>query len=612
MTQTQQLHRAKMSATFAHVAHIADSKFGFSGRPQQGYNQYEITFSGLGEFGLPYEKKFTFRTTLDGKYFAVAGRDWSARSFDELIKNYNAGSSYVRSISTQSMLFDFVVFTADEIKQARLFWAQEQGVELEEDVVPEVKNEVVAATEVVAEVAAEPVAEVSIAPAVEAEVVEEVVAEEDNKEEAVAESAWEPAPEMPVVVEEYTETEVRFCTPEMLKESQRAIQYFTRVIQRQTRAVDDRAREVVKGEFKVAAARTAPTRTRAQQKLEEARARLTGEQEELERFVAARDRALRQHQHLESLPKQTFDEKEECVTNRSDAAVVLIRTMAGDLIEVEVDMPTPIYLLVEEFIRQHRYNRSAGSRLVFAVDGEEEPLLAGSVTPENWERSRKTWSEVFQTADAIPMFNLLILAPNDSEKEIRAKVDLIRQIVEKKKLGDNNSTEDLYSLYSEWILTYRPSQKGNRYTTMSDFVDQHLHLFPELDEEALAAQQAEKKYRKLLGRFKSMRYWEHTWYDRCVAWYGEAETTRQRAMALEQLRQLMAQQPDVVLTMDQSRFFRRWLGIPELLAEGMTGARICGCHHADCMVARWEELEAALDEAEMKGWVIEEEDHRRR
>jgi hypothetical protein len=410
---------------------------------------------------------------------------------------------------------------------------------------------------------------------------------------------------MPVVVEEYTETEVRFCTPEMLKESQREIQYLTRVIQRQTRAVDDRAREVVKCEFKVAAARTAPTRTRAQQKLEEARARHIGEQEELGRFVAARDRALRQHQHLESLPKQTFDEKEECIVNRSNAAVVLIRTMTGDLIEVEVDMPTPIYLLVEEFIRQRHYNRSAGSRLVFAVDGEEEPLLAGNVSQENWERGRKTWSEVFQTADAIPMFNLLILPSNDSEEEVRAKVSLIRQIVEKKKLGDNNSTEDLHSLYSEWILTYRPAQKGNRYTTMSDFVDQHLHLFPELDEEAFAALQAEKKYRKLLGRFKVFRRTELEFVARMVEWYGEAEATRQRDMAFEQLRQLRAQQPDIVMTRQQSQFFRRWLNIPEMLAEGFTGHQLCGC--GDCMVSRWEELEAALDEAEMKGWVIEEE-----
>jgi hypothetical protein len=286
--------------------------------------------------------------------------------------------------------------------------------------------------------------------------------------------------------------------------------------------------------------------------------------------------------------------------------------MTGDLIEVEVDMPTPIYLLVEEFIRQRHYNRSAGSRLVFAVDGEEEPLLAGSVTPENWDRSRKTWSEVFQTADAIPMFNLLILPSNDSEEEVRAKVSLIRQIVEKKKLGDNNSTEDLYSLYSEWILTYRPSQKGNRYTTMSDFVDQHLHLFPELDEAALAAQQAEKEYRDRLGRFKTIRSGQYNLFDRLVGWYGEDETVRQRAMVLEQLRQLLAQQPDVVLTMDQSRFFRRWLSIPELLGEGMTCGQICGCHHDDCMIARWEELEAALDEAEMKGWVIEEEFNRRR
>lgn len=605
MTQNQKLHRAKMSATFAHVAHIANSKYGFSGRPVRGHDHYEITFSGLGKFGLPYEKKFSFLATLDRKYFAVAGCDWSARSFDELIKNYNAGSSYVRSISTQWMLFDFVVFTADEIKQARLIWAQEQGVELEEEVVPEVKNEVVAATEVVAEVAAEPVAEVSIAPAVEAEVMEEVVAE-DSKEEAVAESSWEAAPEMPVVVEEYTETEVRFCTPEKLKESQREIQFLTRLIQRQEMAVDKAARGVEKCEFKVAAARTAPTRTRAQQKLEEARARHNGEQEELGHFVAARDRALRHHQHLESLPKQTFDEKEECVVNRSNAAVVLIRTMTGDLIEVEVDMPTPIYLLVEEFIRQRHYNRSAGSRLVFAVDGEEEPLLAANVSQENWERGRKTWSEVFQTADAIPMFNLLILPSNDSEEEVRAKVSLIRQIVEKKKLGDNNSTEDLHSLYSEWILTYRPAQKGNRYTTMSDFVDQHLHLFPELDEEALAALQAEKEYRKKLAKFKASRLSEYTRFDRLVAWYGEAETNRQRAMVLEQLRQLLAQQPDAVLTLDQSRFFRRWLSIPELLAEGMTGDRICGCRHADCMVARWEELEAALDEAEMKGWIIED------
>lgn len=583
-----------MSATFAHVAHIADSKFGFSGRPQKGFNQYEITFSGLGEFGLPYEKKFTFRTTLDGKYFAVAGRDWSARSFDELIKNYNAGSAYVRSTTTQSMLFDFVVFTADEVKQARLFWAQEQGVELEEDVVSEVKNEVVAATEVVAEVATEPVTEV----------VEEVVTEEDNKEEAVAESSWEAAPEMPVVVEEYTETEVRFCTPELLKESRHVIQHLTKLIQRQSLVLDKVAREVEKCEFKVAAARTAPTRTRAQQKLEQLQAYLQNEREHLELHVVARDRALRRQQHLESLPKQSFDEKEECIVKRSDAAVVLIRTMAGNLLEVEVDMPTPIYLLVEEFIRQHRYNRSAGSRLVFVVDGEDEPLLAGSVTPENWERSRKTWSEVFQTADAIPMFNLLIQAPNDDDYDIRAKVDLIRQIVEKKKLEDNNSTEDLYSLYSEWILTYRPSHKGNRYTTMSDFVEQHLHLFPEMDEEAFAALQAEKKYRKDLAKFKGFRRSQLNFPNHVAAWYG-AEGEQGRAVCLEQLRQLLAQQPDVVFTRQQAQFFRRWLSIPEMLAEGMTGRQICSC--GDCLVSRWEEMEAALDEAEMKGWELPEE-----
>jgi hypothetical protein len=392
----------------------------------------------------------------------------------------------------------------------------------------------------------------------------------------------------------------------MLKESHREIQYLTKLIQRQACVVEKAAREVMKCEQKVSVARTAPTRTRAQEKLEDVRARHVGEQEDLVRFVAARDQALRQHQHLESLPKQTFDEKEDCIVERSNAAVVLIRTMTGDLIEVEVDMPTPIYLLVEEFIRQRRYNRSAGSRLVFAIDGEDEPLLGGSfITQPNWERSRKTWAEVFHTADAIPMFNLLVQGPNDSEGEIREKVELIREIAEKKKLGDSNSTEDLYSLYSEWILTYRPSQKGNRYTTMSDFVDQHPHLFPELDEEAFAAAQAEKKYLRLLGKFRAFRQHESHHNNRVREWYGDVEVDRQKEIALEQLRQLIRQQPDVVLEWHQMRFFRRWLSVQEILAEGLVGVQICSCgDEQGCMVARWEELEASLDEADLNGWNI--------
>jgi hypothetical protein len=43
-----------------------------------------------------------------------------------------------------------------------------------------------------------------------------------------------------------------------------------------------------------------------------------------------------------------------------------------------------------------------------------------------------------------------------------------------------------------------------------------------------------------------------------------------------------------------------------MLEEGFTGERICGCTHDTCMTRRWEELEASLDEAEMKGWVIPE------
>jgi hypothetical protein len=571
------------AATFTQTAHIPNTKYGFSGRPQQGYDQYEISFSGLGELGLPYTKTFTFRVTLDGAYFAIAGRDWTSRSFDELLKNYNAGSSAVRSFSTQTMLFDFVVFTDEEIKQARMMWAEEKGI-------PFVDDEPAVAAPV-----EEPVADVAPVPAVEDA--------SDSKEEAVIDFE-----EQPIATEE----QPAFCTPKMIRDTNALIRRLTQVIS----TLQNKERTFLARKSKYAEAielaNNNPRITQGERKRLRDKHAKTEEQMALahEEFAAAvreRDAALRHLQHLQSLPLGKLSQPEIAhqPVVRSEAASVMVRMLSGDLVEIEIDMNLPVISLMEEFIRQRRFNPSASKRLLFIVDGEEEPLIAHDLSAEKLERVSKKWSELF--SDSLPLFHLLIQSPNEHPVDVRSKVDFIRSIAEEKKRGDDNKDEDLYALYSEWILTYLPPAKSNRYINMSAFVDQHPDLFPEMDEETLKAQKAEREYRQHLANFRVLRDGDVAGIeDRLerLARYFHSDIdnmSRIRETNIAALQRQLHENPNLVLTVYEQGRYRQWITLHEMFALGLNPRQICSCSSPNCYVSNWDRLSADLAMAELNG-----------
>jgi hypothetical protein len=572
------------AATFTQTAHIPNTKYGFSGRPQQGYDQYEISFSGLGEFGLPYTKTFTFRVTLDGAYFAIAGRDWTSRSFDELLKNYNAGSSAVRSFSTQTMLFDFVVFTDDEIKQARKMWAEEKGIPFVED-------------EPVVVAVAAPVEEPVVAPV---DAVPEVEDASDSKYEA--EIDFE---EQPVAVEE----EPAFCTPQMLRDAESYIRRLTKNIYSCENNERKFLERKLKSEEALLLAQSNPRANnryhdRLRQKIADAELQLAAVREELAAIVRERDSALRRKQHLQTLPlgQPLSSESAPQPVLRSKASSVTIRMLSGDLVEIEIDMDQPIIRLMEEFIRQRRFNPSAGKRLVFIVDGEDEPLIAYDRSDE---RVNSKWSEVF--SESLPLLHLLIQAPNERPSDVHDKVCLIREIGEKQKRISDSSDEEIYSLYSEWILTYVPPAKSNRYTTMSAFVEQHLHLFPQLDDQAFYAHQAEKEYRKLLADFRDFRDRDAASAEDRIQQLAEYYQSTPEHILLMQaqyqrnLQHLLEVDPDYVFSQHDNHHYRHWFTIMELLAFGVRPRHICSCTRPRCFIGNWERLSADLAEAELNG-----------
>jgi hypothetical protein len=96
------------------VYHIPEFK-NLSGFKIEECDKYKITFSS--------GKKLFFSRSHNG-YFAVSGRYWTDRSFEGLIKNYNKGSLAVQSFlkNRNIELFDYTVFSEDEIKEAITMW----------------------------------------------------------------------------------------------------------------------------------------------------------------------------------------------------------------------------------------------------------------------------------------------------------------------------------------------------------------------------------------------------------------------------------------------------------------------------------------------------------
>ena len=163
---------------------------------------------------------------------------------------------------------------------------------------------------------------------------------------------------------------------------------------------------------------------------------------------------------------------------------ITLKTLAGDLLTIEVDLNDTIQNFPLHFAREMGYNPKTIHRFEFMVhpECEEEPFRL-------MDHSKHSWLELFPTPEDIPILHFLVQSEN--EKDIESKIDLIRSIVEKERLKCPLSDEEIASHYHQWYLTYLPPTKSNRYITLSDFVHQSSHLFPVYSREEIYAIQME-------------------------------------------------------------------------------------------------------------------------
>jgi len=397
----------------------------------------------------------------------------------------------------------------------------------------------------------------------------------------------------------------QFRNKQLLRQAQVDLRYTTKVVAKFDRDMAKQARNVVKQEMKTLASRPGTAaRVRAEEKFARETELLQQIQTQFDDAVRERNQMLASLQAIEALPEEPanyvpVDTEEKYSQEDREPAEVTVRLMSGDLFAIEIDLNDEIHFFPKQFAREAGYNPAAVSRMVFFVDGADEALIdpdeVNAVITEHI-----TWMEKFAdipNPDALPMLNLFIRP--DSEKDREAKISLIRQILEQKKLNDNISDPELFSHYSEWNLRYQPPRISNRYITMSSFIEQNSHLFPVLTEEEMEAAKERKAHRDMVMNFHLFRRRELRWVQDKLDVYGDRFNVPRLAVQ-EELRQLVAvateQGAEVVFNTEQQTYFRRSMAIPEIVDMGVRSENICACSHGlTCFISCWTHFSAEAD-----------------
>lgn len=375
-----------------------------------------------------------------------------------------------------------------------------------------------------------------------------------------------------------------------LKHHRRELERFTSLLKSRMAQVEKQSVMVAEYTARVQVRHGAAQR-KAQQQLQRAQDRLDMYLCLQEDVVAERNIRLLEIQQLEdqyatmsvsvSVSVPSSEEKEEDGTS----ATLMVRLLSGDVKAVEIDMFRPVVTFADEFAQQHGYNPSATSRMVFLIQSEEEEKESTVFWSPEERHEGKTFIEVLNEVlgvdefcqDDLPMLNLLI-RPMAEDREMGAKVDLIRKLLKEQSLNDNYEDETLFAMFGDWHLTYRPSGAGNRYLTMKAFVEQNPAAFWSMSEE-------EKEEQKERDEVRDFRKWmkeiAETLHSRSLVIH---EFQGRRATAFE-LMEGMIQQNDVNGMKENRNIFLRYIHPLELHYMGAPSAVLCGCEHPGCRMS---------------------------
>jgi hypothetical protein len=183
------------------------------------------------------------------------------------------------------------------------------------------------------------------------------------------------------------------------------------------------------------------------------------------------------------------------MSSTAQFAPIHIRLISGEIQTIDVDVNQYIYVFPKNYANQFGYNPKVSHRFEFLIHSEEdEPIRL-------LDYYNKTWLQHFSTVDDIPLIHLLIQSDND--RDLPAKIKLIRTITKKERRKSDLSDEDIASHYQQWYLTYIPSGKTNRYLSLSQFVHESPQLFPVYSLEEI--QELQEKFDTLDREYEETR-----------------------------------------------------------------------------------------------------------
>ena len=154
-----------------------------------------------------------------------------------------------------------------------------------------------------------------------------------------------------------------------------------------------------------------------------------------------------------------------------------VRLLSGDVLSIQVDRSLRISAFADYFCKTHGYAPCATKRMTF-MKKQEEAKSSDELEDEIfWSDEIRREGEVMDDHVEDGDMLYLIIQPLE-DPEWLEKFSLFRRILEKEGRIARKDYEEIFSIYSTWLLTWIPPANTNRYIRLKAFVDENEDIFP--------------------------------------------------------------------------------------------------------------------------------------
>lgn len=162
----------------------------------------------------------------------------------------------------------------------------------------------------------------------------------------------------------------------------------------------------------------------------------------------------------------------------AEPLMLSVRLLSGDVLSIQADRSLRISAFADYFCKTHGYAPCATKRMTFMKKQEQEAKSSDELEDEIfWSNEIRREGEVMDDhVEDGDMLYLLIQPLEDPEWS--EKFALFRRILEKEGRITQKGDEEIFSIYSTWLLTWIPPANTNRYIRLKAFVDENEDIFP--------------------------------------------------------------------------------------------------------------------------------------